>query len=185
MIEAEIASLADGIVANVRDSTFTDDGNDNSIRMSADRLVRTTGGDGAANAFTGDALPDVILGRSGTDTIGGGAANDRLSGGAAADIFFFNTALNPQTNVDNLTDFTTADLIRLDDAVFTRLDPGPLPPSALHIGTAAADANDRIIYNPVSGALTYDANGTGAGQATRFATLDKNLSLSAADFRVF
>ena len=36
VIEAEIAGLADGIVANVRDSTFTDDGNDKSIRMSAE-----------------------------------------------------------------------------------------------------------------------------------------------------
>ena len=59
-----------------------------------------------------------------------------------------------------------------------------MPASALHIGTAAADANDRIIYNPVTGALTYDANGTAAGQATRSAIFDKNLSLSAADFRV-
>ena len=48
---------------------------------------------------------------------------------------------------------------------------GTLPAAAFTLGTAAHDANDRIIYNQVTGALIYDANGSAAGGAAQFATL--------------
>ena len=62
--------------------------------------------------------------------------------------------------------------------------PGTLAAAAFHIGAAAADASDRIIYNPASGALIYDANGTGVGGAVQFATLSLGLALTNADFVV-
>ena len=53
---------------------------------------------------------------------------------------------------------------------------------AFHIGAAAADAEDRIIYNQATGALSYDANGTGAGGLVKFAQLTAGLGLTNADF---
>ena len=44
-----------------------------------------------------------------------------------------------------------------------------------HVGAAAHDANDRIIYNPNNGFLTYDGNGNHAGGAVHFATLVPHL----------
>jgi serralysin len=51
-------------------------------------------------------------------------------------------------------------------------------------GAAAADANDRIIYNAATGQLFYDADGNGAGAAVLFATLDGKPPVTAADFLV-
>ena len=57
-------------------------------------------------------------------------------------------------------------------------------PDAFKIGTAAADADDRIIYNSTSGALFFDSNGNAAGGSTLFARLSKGLALTSSDFLV-
>ena len=76
------------------------------------------------------------------------------------------------------------DKIYLDNAVFGVLADGALAAGAFRSGTAAADADDRIIYNSATGALFYDADGNGAGAAVQFATLSTGLALSASDFLV-
>jgi serralysin len=69
--------------------------------------------------------------------------------------------------------------------VFTALDLGPLDSTAFWSGSAAHDADDRIIYDPASGALLYDADGNGAGAAIQIATLTGVVgTLTAADFVV-
>ena len=40
------------------------------------------------------------------------------------------------------------------------------------------------VYNPATGALSYDVNGNAAGGATQFATLATGLALTNADFVV-
>jgi Ca2+-binding RTX toxin-like protein len=87
-----------------------------------------------------------------------------------------------------VTDFNAAaDLILLDNAVFTRLAVGTLAAGAFRASAAgvATQADDRIIYDTDSGALWYDTNGSASGGAMRFATLDTGLALQAADFRIF
>jgi Ca2+-binding RTX toxin-like protein len=46
-----------------------------------------------------------------------------------------------------------------------------LSASAFTTGVAATSANHRIIFDNLSGALLYDADGSGAGVAVQFATL--------------
>ena len=50
------------------------------------------------------------------------------------------------------------------------------------MGTAAHDATDRVIYDRGTGALTYDADGTGATAAIKFAQLSPELALATSDF---
>ena len=76
------------------------------------------------------------------------------------------------------------DTIELENAVFTGLATGVLAAGAFHIGAAAADGDDRIIYNDVTGALIFDADGSGAGAATWFATLTTGPSPTNEDFVV-
>ena len=132
---------------------------------------------GSANiGATGNAFNNILTGNAG---------NNALTGGAGMDNFLFNTALNAATNVDQITDFSVADdTVRLENAIFSTLATGTLAAAAFHIGAAAADALDRLIYNAATGALVYDFNGSAAGGATQFATLDTNLALSNQDFFV-
>lgn len=140
---------------------------------------------GANLTGVGNVLDNRITGNTGANTLDGRSGDDVLTGGAGADRFVFSTAPNAAVNVDRITDFqVNVDEIRLDNAVFDALPNGALAAGAFRIGAAAADANDRVIYNAANGALIYDANGSAAGGAVRFATLDQNLALDAADFLV-
>jgi Ca2+-binding RTX toxin-like protein len=49
---------------------------------------------------------------------------------------------------------------------------------------AAHDADDRIIYDTDSGALSYDADGAGQLDAVQYARLSTNLNLSADNFLI-
>ena len=141
-------------------------------------------GNTLANILTGGALADTLNGGTGNDTLVGGLGNDSLIGGSGSDQFVFNSALGA-TNVDRISDYrTTDDTIVLDGAVFTALgSPGTLAAGAFKAGAAATDADDRIIFNSSTGALLYDADGSGSGLAIQFATLSGLTgTLNAAEF---
>lgn len=143
-------------------------------------------GNALGNGITGNSGGNILDGQDGNDILDGGLGNDSLTGGAGNDTYFFNTALSPAINIDDLVDFSVpADIVRLENSVFTALTTtGTLAAAAFHIGTAAHDADDRIIYDSTAGTLTYDFNGNAAGGATQFATLDAGLLLTNADFEV-
>lgn len=153
--------------------------------QSIERLYTTNSTSTKAINLSGNALGQTIVGNAGANRIAGGAGNDVLKGGAGPDTFVFDTALNASTNVDRISDFDVdADTLELSHAIFTALSTGNLSSDAFHVGAAAHDANDRVIYNSTTGALTYDSNGNAAGGATRFAILSTGLDLTAADFKV-
>ena len=134
----------------------------------------------------GNEIRNFVTGNAGANVINGGSGNDKLTGNAGADIFAFNTALNAVTNVDTIVDFSVlADTIRLENSgIFTGLAAGTLNADAFHKGAAAADAEDRIIYNSGTGELSFDSNGNAAGGATKFAQLTAGLSLTNNQFEV-
>jgi len=122
-----------------------------------------------------------MQGEAGVDVLDGGNDSDTLTGGTGADAFVFSTALGGG-NVDVIVGYSVADdTIHLDVSIFTGIGLGVLGANAFVIGAAAADGDDRIIYNPATGALFYDADGNGAGAAVQFATLGTGLALTSAD----
>lgn len=135
--------------------------------------------------LTGNELSNYVVGNQGANVLDGGRGADTLIGYAGADTFAFTAALGGG-NVDTVADFLSGtDKIALDDAVFAGLGGlGSLGASAFVTGTAAQDGNDRIIYNGTTGELFFDADGSGAGAAVLFATLQGHPPLSASDFQV-
>jgi Ca2+-binding RTX toxin-like protein len=152
--------------------------------------ANTLTGNSAANVLAGGNGDDVLNGGGGDDVLRGGAGGDRLTGGAGADVFAFDVALSASTNTDRVLDFTPgSDRIRLDNDVFTALGVGPLAATQFVAGAAlqaGQDADDRIVYNTSTGALYYDADGSGAAKAVQFAILGATThpALGAADILV-
>jgi Ca2+-binding RTX toxin-like protein len=142
-------------------------------------------GGSRADRITGDAHANRLSGGIGNDTLDGKLGKDALAGGNGHDKFVFDTALGP-ANIDRIADFThLIDKVVLAHGIFGTLGgPGMLAAAMFHVGAAAHDASDHIIYNPLNGGLFYDADGTGAAAAHRFATLTAGLALSHADFLV-
>ena len=150
------------------------------------------GGDGGDHIFGGsedDQIhggngDDVLYGEAGNDTLDGGAGLNYLEGGAGADLFRFLGPLGAG-NVSTVADLLVGtDKILLGQASFGGMALGALNPNAFFTGSAAHDADDRIIYDSGTGALYFDADGNGAGAAVQFATLQTGLGVSAADFIV-
>ena len=159
-----------------------------------------------ADWFDGGAGDDVIRGNEGNDTLWGGAGNDTLSGGngsdilsggtgndvlyggAGDDVFFFAGTLDAETNVDRITDFVSGqDKLHLSRSIFAALPESGVLSDSLFAANAtgsALDDTDYILYNTTTGALLYDADGSGEGVAMQFATLSNKPEVKATDFVV-
>jgi hypothetical protein len=150
--------------------------------------------------FAGAGNDVLIGGRSMDGGIGDdilvGRLSSRLTGGAGVDTF--QVPINTRTpgtssgaSPNVLVDYTpSTDRIALVLNIASDLTPGALDASRFVIGAEATTADQRIIYNPATGTLKYDFNGSGADPSSAggllgiFAQLPANLDLSAANFTV-
>ncbi len=91
--------------------------------------------------------------------------------------------------VDTITDFDAIeDQIQLIASGFSSdLDADTnqiLDAERFALGSRATNANQRIIYDQISGVLSFDADGNGALAAIPFAQLTSGAALSAGDIGV-
>jgi len=177
IIETSTQGTADRVLASVNYSL--------KAGVGVEILSTTDAAGTAALKLAGNSYANTVVGNAGNNLINGGLGADTLTGLAGKDTFMFNTALG-SPNVDTITDFNVADdTIRLENGIFTALSgTGTLTAAQFVKNTTglAQDANDRIIYETDTGKLFYDANGSASGGRLLFATLDKNLALTAGDF---
>ena len=184
-------NLSVGALLNVENLTLTGasalngTGNVSSNALVGNNADNALAGLGGSDQISGLGGNDSLDGGVGNDTLNGGAGNDTIITGAGTDRVVFNTALDAAGNVDQVQDFShTFDTFVLENAIFTALAPGVLPAAAFVIGAAAADVDDRIIYDLASGALSYDADGVGGAAQIQFAQLTSGLPLTNDDFSV-
>jgi Ca2+-binding RTX toxin-like protein len=169
-------------------------GNSGSDRLfgvsGSDRLKGYGGNDYLSGGNNNDHLSggrgnDKLVGGSGHDYLMGQFGKDVLTGGSGNDRFVFD--VSPTTaNRDTITDFSVEyDSIQLAQSVFTKAgSKGSLKAKAFWSGSAAHDADDRIIYNQKTGYLSYDPDGTGGASQKVIATLSKNLEITHKDFLI-
>jgi phospholipase/lecithinase/hemolysin len=148
-------------------------------------LLRTASDGGTASInLTGNGLAQTIVGNAGNNIIDGKSGADSLWGLAGNDKFAFSAPLGP-ANVDRIYDFNAVDdTILLEDTIFQGLSVGALTVGAFIAGASAQQADDRIIYDPLTGALYFDQDGAGGLAQVQFATLSSGLAISASDFLV-
>lgn len=131
----------------------------------------------------GNALNNILIGNPYDNVLAGRGGDDILRGQGGADSFVFDMAPGP-ANIDTILDFSHGeDSLRLKAALFGLNGAGALAPGAFCLGAVARDANDRILYDPASGNLYVDQDGTGAAFSPQlFAVLANHEALTAQDF---
>jgi Ca2+-binding RTX toxin-like protein len=138
-------------------------------------------GRGGNDTVEGGKGVDKVKGGDGDDTLIAGSGSDTLEGGAGSDTFVFGAI----DGVAKLKDFNPVfDTIFLAQATFFGLEKGNPSAEHLALGAAATEADDRLIYDPATGNLGYDGDGTGPGALRVFAKLPAGLALSVGDFIV-
>jgi len=149
-------------------------------------------GNALDNIITGNMGKNTINGLAGSDNVDGGFGNDVLYGGSGTDAFLFTTKLGTsasdrKVNFDTLNDFSVEDdSLFLDNAIFKKLGSGTPTKPKLLSGKffsldKAKDKDDYIIYSKKTGVLSYDADGSGKGQAVEFVQLKKGLAMTYKD----
>ena len=136
------------------------------------------------NTLDGGNGNDTIKGGNGNDYLTGGFGNDSLYGGDGTDTFSFN---NYSEGVDRLYDFNAAnEVIQVErDSFGGGLSLGSLTASQFTIGTSTTTSNQRFIYDFITGALSFDLDGSASGfTQVKFAQLSGGLSLTENNFVV-
>jgi Ca2+-binding RTX toxin-like protein len=127
---------------------------------------------------------DSLSGGDGNDILVGGFGNDTLIGGSGIDKFTFNS---PTDGIDTISDFKVGegDQIMVSASGFGGgLGVGNLPSSQFTIGSSAANAGDRFIYNSSTGALFFDPDGNGSQGQVQLAVLSSNPALTSSNIFV-
>jgi Ca2+-binding RTX toxin-like protein len=117
-----------------------------------------------------------LFGEAGDDVLLAHGAASQLSGGIGADRFVFGgTGL--QYTITDLSSGT--DKIHLNAQSMTALGTSGNFQSndeRFHVGASAAEADDRVIWDPSMGELWYDADGSGEGEAGLIAWVSGNVA---------
>jgi Ca2+-binding RTX toxin-like protein len=159
------------------------------INFKGSKKDDTKAGTFEEDTLRGNKGNDVLNGAEGNDTLSGGAGKDKLTGGLGRDVFVFDVALSAKKNVDQIIGFDVVeDIFHLDDKIFKKIGAaGDLADTAFaaNLSGKAEDKFDRIVYETDTGKLFFDADGSGKkSSGILFATIDKNLDLTADDFFV-
>lgn len=174
-LHGELAEMHGGdgndILSGFSNTMYGDNGNDE-LTADASFLYGGAGNDtlsgDESNLYGGDG-DDHLSGRA---QMIGGKGNDTLTGVNGDDYFVFN---DPTEGVDTIFNFSIADndKIAVSASGFgSGLTAGAaLMPEQFVIGTAATDSSDRFIYDARTGALFFDADGTGRVGQVQIATL--------------
>jgi cysteinyl-tRNA synthetase len=152
--------------------------------LTGDSNNNTLTGQGGNDQLYGKSGNDIINGNAGNDWLDGGKGNDQLTGGSGTDTFVFRAS--GKYNVDNIHDFQPGtDVIALDHSFFSNAGAiGTLSDAAYWEGTRAHDSSDHIIYNPATGIIYYDPDGTGRAGQVQVATVAIGTDLSHTDFHI-
>jgi len=148
--------------------------------------VNQSAGDvGSAYTLRGNEFGQIVAGNNAVNVLDGRDGNDTLVGLGGNDTFAFTTPLDGTNNVDTVRDFSSgSDKIGLASDVFAGVTDGGILAGEFVLGTAAADADDRLIYDRASGRMFYDPDGTGASNATLFAQFAAGTLVTVGDFVV-
>jgi Ca2+-binding RTX toxin-like protein len=173
-------NLASTGFENAWGSTF-DDLFDASASASTVVLV----GDAGNDTLLGGSAADFIYGQSGDDLIDGGAGGDVLVGGEGADTFVYESLA--ESGLDSIFDFESG----IDRLQLTAESFGLSAGANLTDGTSFISGNDpsvglyagpTFLYDTTSGMLSYDADGSGSGEAEAIILLAYQPNLIATDF---
>ncbi|MHC5767887.1 MAG: beta strand repeat-containing protein [Nostoc sp.] len=182
-------------------STQTNLFNKNTVTFLNDLNNNITGFYNSNDVINGQGGDDIIDGKSGNDLLRGGAGNDTLIGGedydtlvggAGADRFVYkNDSYRVSTLlVNTISDFNSSegDKIVLDITSFSAITSvagnGFSNANDFQLTNLAGTSTAKIVYDPVSGQLFYNQNGSAAGfgNGGLFATLTGAPTLTTLDF---
>lgn len=149
--------------------------NPNSIQLTID-------GGAGNDRLVGSNSDDILLGGIGDDTLIGGKGADSLTGGEGLDSFRFDS-LNQ--GGDTITDFTDELILIRAGGFGGGLVAGKaISTEQFTLGSGAADASDRFIYNNTSGELFFDRDGSGKQAQVLLATLTGAPSINNSNLAV-
>lgn len=174
--------LSAGLRIDLRDGRFSSLGQKANLAIAYGAIIENAAGGSGSDTLIGNGRANTLSGEAGNDVLDGGKGADLLAGGLGADAFVFK-ARGP---ADTIADFDPGlDVVHLARKAFSGLGgEGVLKPGKFHVGDAAAEKNDRIVYDEQAGVLIHDRNGSKAGKAKVFAEIGTGLDLDHDAFIV-
>ena len=164
-------NVAQQVSPTAIDLSVTDLTNTTNVAVNGNLVTVALGTSGGNNFDAADGY-GVYYGFGGGDTLSGGDNGNTFIGGAGSDILTLGNAadkvlFDSLSGTDTVNGFNpTDDLVQLAKSVMVALgNVGALTDAEFESGvglTAAVDATTRVFYNETSGALYYDADGSGS-----------------------
>jgi hypothetical protein len=167
------------------DDLITNDGRIAGVVDLGSGACHFDGRGGTSGAIFAEVGTHQIIAGNGNVVIHVGSGSNTLTGGPGIDSYIFESALAGQ--VDGIANFKPGvDKIVLSATDFAGIGPvgHALAAADFRIGAHPTTASQHILYDPATGFLSYDPDGTGAAPHVHFATFLPHLALAQADFLV-